>query len=225
MKRLLRLLALAALPLVLLACSEEEPAVTDVTTATAEGGTPLVERTASPTPASVATSTPAGAASPGGTAVPGTQVSPPVETPIPAATETVTSTYTIPTSQLPRVRFAGADGPVQLPVEVPPRSEYAIGLSGRTSLEGRGMVFYREDFGQTGFWMQNTHIDLDIAFVDDQGEILFITTMFADTRDIHRPDAPYVVAIEAPAGWYAANGIAEGGRVEYLFDLEATVTD
>lgn len=147
------------------------------------------------------------------------------ETPIPAASEVVTSTYPIPTSQLPLVRFQAAAGSVELPVEVPPRSEYAIGLSGRASLEGRGMLFYRENFGQTGFWMKNTHIDLDIAFVDADREILLITTMIADTEDIHRPDSPYVAAIEAPAGWYAEHGIMEGHPVEYLFDLESTVTD
>lgn len=145
------------------------------------------------------------------------------ETPIPEASEVVASTYTTLTSDLPLVRFEQAS--VELPVEVPPRSEYAIGLSGREYLDRRGMLFYREDFGQTAFWMKNTHIDLDIAFVDADRRILLITTMFADTEDIHRPDSPYVVAIEAPAGWYATHGVTKGDTVEYLFDLESTVTD
>lgn len=147
------------------------------------------------------------------------------ETPIPQPSETVASTYFTPTSELPLVRFLTSEGSVELPVEVPPRSEYPIGLSGRWSLEGRGMVFYREDFGQGAFWMQNTHVDLDIAFVDRDREILHITTMRADTLDYHRPDRDYVIAIETPAGWYAANGIREGDRVEFLFDLEETVQD
>ena len=145
------------------------------------------------------------------------------ETPIPEASEVVASTYTIPTSELPLVRFERAS--VELPVEVPPRGEYSIGLSGREHLDRRGMLFYRENFGQAGFWMRNTHVDLDIAFVDANRRILLIPTMIADTEDIHRPDSPYVVAIEAPAGWYAAHGITEGDTVEYLFDLESTVTD
>ena len=145
------------------------------------------------------------------------------ETPIPEASEVVASTYTIPTSDLPLVRFERVS--VELPVEVPPRSEYPIGLSGREHLDRRGMLFYRENFGQTGFWMKNTHIDLDIAFVDADRRILLITTMIADTEDIHRPGSPYVVAIEAPAGWYAAHGVTDGDTVEYLFDLESTVTD
>ena len=221
MKRVLLALAVLVLPVLLLACSDDESASTDVTTATVEEGTPDVAGTTSPTGSSAATGATEASTPP--TADPGSPIAPGSETPIPPATETVTSTYAIPTSQLPLVRFE--DVGAELPVEVPPRSEYAIGLSGRPSLEGRGMVFYREDFGQTGFWMLNTHIDLDIAFVNRDREIVWVTTMFADTRDIHRPDEPYVVAIEAPAGWYAAHGIEAGDTVEYLFDLQALVTD
>jgi len=159
------------------------------------------------------------------TSVAGSPVTTASETAIPAPSETVASTYFIPTSELPLVRFQGTDEPVELPVEVPPRSEYSIGLSGRTVLEGRGMVFYRENFGQASFWMRNTHIDLDIAFVDANRTIIFITTMTADTEDFHHPPSPYVVAIEATAGWYAEHGIKAGDSVEYLFDLQATVTD
>lgn len=189
--------------LALVACGEDEPAPSEITTATAEGGTPRVEST--PSPSSTATAL--------------------VETPIPEPSETVTSTYFIPTSELPLVRFGTSEGSVELAVELPPRSEYAIGLSGRTSLGERGMLFYRERFGQTGFWMQNTHIDLDIAFVDSEQTIVHITTMLADTADVHRPPEPYVVAIEAPAGWYAEHGIEAGDQVEYLFDLQEEVTD
>jgi len=190
------------------------PSVSVSPTSATEAATTVPGTTPEPT-------TVAGETATAGTATP----APAEETAIPAASEPVTSTYYIPTSQLPLVRFHTSTGPVELRVEVPARSEYAIGLSGRTSLEGRGMVFYREDFGQTGFWMRNTHIDLDIAFVNADGEIVFITTMIADTEDIHRPDTPYVAAIEATAGWYAAHGVQEGDEVEYLFDLSAAVTD
>ena len=159
------------------------------------------------------------------TSVAGPRIATASETAIPAPSEAVSSTYFIPTIELPLVRFQGTAGPVELPVEVPPRSEYSIGLSGRTTLEGRGMILYRENFGQASFWMRNTHIDLDIAFVDADRKIIFITTMTADTEDFHHPPSPYVVAIEATAGWYAEHGIKAGTSVEYLFALQATVTD
>lgn len=222
MKRLC-LLVLSAFTLLLVSCGEDAPppALDDVTSG------PSAANTASPA-SSEATSTSATTSStgtPSTAPVPETQSPPGTETSIPAPSEPVTSTYSTPTSELPLVRFETDTGSVELPVEVPPRSEYAIGLSGRTTLEGRGMLFYREDFGQTGFWMRNTHIDLDIAFIDPDGQIVFITTMTADTDDIHRPDEPYVAAIEATAGWYAEHGVEVGDTVTYLFDLDEVVTD
>jgi len=215
MKRLC-LLVLGALTLLLVGCGEDDAALdVDPTSTATAASTATTEATAA---ATSATGTPS-------TAVSATQSTAGTETPIPAPSEPVTSTYSTPTSELPLVRFETGSGSVELPVEVPPRSEYAIGLSGRTSLEGRGMLFYREDFGQTGFWMRNTHIDLDIAFVNPDGEIVFITTMTADTDDIHRPDEPYVAAIEANAGWYAEHGVEVGDTVTYLFDLDEVVTD
>jgi len=72
-----------------------------------------------------------------------------------------------------------------------------------------------------GFWMLNTHIDLDIAFVDERGTIVAIRTMRAETQEIHHPGEHYLVALEAAAGWYAEHGVEAGHTVEYLFDLEA----
>lgn len=135
----------------------------------------------------------------------------------------VASTAAIPTDELPVVRFFTAGGvAVDLPVEVPPRSEYHIGLSGRRSLEGRGMLFYYAgESGGPGFWMRGTYVDLDIAFVAGDGSIIVIKQMRAETEEVHHPGWPYLAGIEAPIGWYEAHGIAAGGRVEFLFDPEA----
>ena len=133
--------------------------------------------------------------------------------------EPFASTASIPTSELPLVRFVPRTGaPVELPVEVLPREEFAIGFSGRYEIEGRGMLFYYPELSGGGFWMRNTHVDLDIAFIDADRQVIFITTMLADTLDVHRPGAPYLAAIETPAGWYAEHGIGVGARVEFLFD-------
>ena len=107
-----------------------------------------------------------------------------------------------------------------LPVEVPPRSEYSVGLSGRYELGERGMLFHYPTDAYTGaFWMRNTHIDLDIAFVGGDFVVIAILRMTADTRDLHRPDRGYMYAVEAPAGWYAANGIAPGDTARLTFEL------
>lgn len=166
------------------------------------------------------------ASSPPGFSTPGFTV-PPAATPPPLATftpgpEPTATSGAIPTEQLPQVRFTlpgAANAPVILPVEAPPASEYGIGLSGRRSLEGRGMVFYYPDGTATsGFWMKNTHVDLDIAFVDRSLTVIAVMQMKADTETVHRPATPYLAAIEAPHGYYAAAGIREGARVEFLYD-------
>jgi uncharacterized membrane protein (UPF0127 family) len=135
--------------------------------------------------------------------------------------EPVASTASTPTLQLPRAVFISGQARTELPIEVPPEREYGIGLSGRHSLEGRGMLFSFPDGANTGFWMKGTHIDLDIAFIDSSMTVTQITTMRANTLDIHRPPTPYIAAIEAPAGWYAASGITVGAQVTVSVDLKA----
>jgi len=132
----------------------------------------------------------------------------------------VASTFAVPTSDLPVVRFTADDGrTAELPVEVPPREEYSIGLSGRVSLEGRGMLFYYPgETGGPGFWMRGTFIDLDIAFVAADGTIIEITQMQAESEEVHHPGQPYLAGIEAPLGWYAQHGIEAGDRFEFLFN-------
>jgi uncharacterized membrane protein (UPF0127 family) len=132
----------------------------------------------------------------------------------------VASTAAIATEDLPRVRFVVATGmEAVLPVEVPPQEEYAIGLSGRRTFEGRGMLFYYPDGRHTGgFWMKGTLFDLDIAFVDADLRVIEVIRMTAESLEIHQPSQPYLAAIEAPAGWYAQRGIGPGARVQFLFD-------
>jgi len=157
-----------------------------------------------------------------------TVTAPPVQTPLPTFTpgpEPTATTGALPTDQLPQARFtavsASGTSVTVLPVEVPPSSEYGVGLSGRRSLSGRGMLFYFPDGkGTSGFWMKNTHVDLDVAFIDTSMTVIAVLQMQADTETVHRPGVPYLAAIEAPRGYYAAAGIGAGARVEFLFDVD-----
>ena len=146
----------------------------------------------------------------------------PAATAPPTATaEPVASTAALATSALPKAKFTTGTASVTLPIEVPPEREYGIGLSGRSSLEGRGMLFAFPDGAAVGFWMKGTHIDLDIAFVDASMRVIEVKTMRADTLDIHKPAANYVAAVEVPAGWYAANAVKVGATVVFDVDLRA----
>lgn len=135
-----------------------------------------------------------------------------------AVAEPVASTASIPVERLPVAEFVPANGePARLPIEVLPAGEFTIGLSGRRTLGERGMLFDYGVPGQEGaFWMKNTHIDLDIAFIDEALRIVSIRTMRAESEEFVHSSAPYQSAIEAPAGWYAAHGVREGDRVRYL---------
>jgi uncharacterized membrane protein (UPF0127 family) len=180
--------------------------------------------TAVPTAPTIAASPPAGAAA---SPTPSTTVEPsptpePTPTAEPTPAEPVASTASIPLAELPRVDFVRADGSaVSLPVEIPPRSDYGLGLSGRYELKGRGMVFYYpQGTSAIGFYMKNTHIDLAIAFVGQDDRVIAIRQMVAESLDLVRPGGVYHYAVEAPAGWYAERGITEGALLRLPPGLE-----
>jgi uncharacterized membrane protein (UPF0127 family) len=197
-------------------------AATSALLATACGGSTGAVPTATPTPSLTstveATTTPSQTATATATATPT-----PTPTPEPRFDDIVASTTFVPLDDLDVVEFTSEGGNARLSIEVPAPSEYGIGLSGRYQLGERGMLFYYPEGNRGGFWMRNTHIDLDIAFVDSELRIIDILRMEADTETIHQPDATYIAAIEAPAGWYERASIEPGDDVEFLFDVQAAV--
>lgn len=154
------------------------------------------------------------------TAVPAATASP-TATPQPRPNDAVVaSTASIPLADLDLVEFTDSEGrATTFPIEVPPRSEYSVGFSGRYVLGERGMLFHYDGLRSGAFWMKNTHIDLAIAFVDEQLRIVEIREMTADSLDLVRPASGYRYAIETRSGWYAERGIEAGDRVRFLFEL------
>ncbi len=61
--------------------------------------------------------------------------------------------------------------------------------------------------------MRNTLIPLSIAWLDANGTIVDIQDMQPQSDDVHVPSAPYVYALEANQGWFAASGVSPGQRV------------
>lgn len=137
-----------------------------------------------------------------------------------------TSTATIPRDELPVVEFVTVTGAVvPFAVEVPPRDEYSIGLMNRPELVERGMLFYYDPPRLAGFYMKNVPIDLDIAFVGADGTVQEIRRMEAQSLEIIRPEREFQFAVEAPPGWYEANGIASGDRMRLTFELPSYLVD
>lgn len=146
----------------------------------------------------------------------------PSVTPTPAiAGQPIASTANIPRALLPTVEFSrGATLLATLPIEVPPREEYSIGLSGRQALyEERGMLFHYAAMARGSFWMKDTHFDLAIAFVDNNETIVDIFEMQAESTTVMTPRADYRYAIEAPSNWYLQRGVRVGDRARLAFTL------
>ncbi len=93
--------------------------------------------------------------------------------------------------------------------------ERARGLMFRPSMSpDAGMLFVFEQESQAGFWMRNTLIPLSIGWVDRDGTIVDIQDMQPLSDEVHTPTAPYWYAIEANQGWFEANGVGVGQRVQ-----------
>jgi len=74
----------------------------------------------------------------------------------------------------------------------------------------RGMLFVFDRDETGGFWMRNTIIDLDIAFVRADGRIVQTFTMAALDESSYTPKSPYRYALEVNAGVFTRFGIREG---------------
>lgn len=90
------------------------------------------------------------------------------------------------------------------------------GLMHRESLpEDHGMLFVYEAERRLSFWMRDTPIPLDIAFIDRAGRIVDIQQMEPLSDDTHTSRAPALYALEMRHGWFEDHGVEVGDRVEF----------
>jgi len=137
-----------------------------------------------------------------------------------------------------------APAPAPLPpgpgaVERLPTAEIGVGdvplvveVADQAAERNRGMMFRRRlgpdeamlfvypyETNHSPFWMKNTLVDLDIAFIAADGTILQIERMRALSTESTWSREPYRYALETPAGWFASHGIGEGATVTLPEDL------
>ncbi len=107
---------------------------------------------------------------------------------------------------------------VKLQVEIVQDAESRQkGLMNRDELEeNEGMLFVFEATRMLSFWMRNTFIPLDIAFIDETGLIVDIQRMapLDDTTSYYSAQ-PALYALEVNAGWFEQHGIGVGSRVAF----------
>ena len=85
----------------------------------------------------------------------------------------------------------------------------------------QGMAFVFEEPTDATFWMRDTLLPLSIAFVDAAGEIVTVREMTpceADPCPTYAADGPFVLAVEANAGYFAREHVGVGDRA-HLTDV------
>jgi uncharacterized membrane protein (UPF0127 family) len=93
--------------------------------------------------------------------------------------------------------------------------ERATGLMYRESMPpNHGMLFVFERPGQQCFWMKNTLLPLDVAFVADDGSIVNIERMKPSTLDAHCSTKPVRFVLEMNDGWFEKRAIPAGFRLK-----------
>ena len=100
----------------------------------------------------------------------------------------------------------------------------ARGLMHREFLpEDQGMlfIFAREDV--YCFWMKNTLIPLDIAFIDANWNIIDIQSMRPHSEELVCPPGNVLYALEVNEGWFARRGIASVSRVGLSEELKKRI--
>jgi uncharacterized membrane protein (UPF0127 family) len=95
-----------------------------------------------------------------------------------------------------------------------------VGLMYRRAMPlDEGMFFIFPTEVPRAFWMKNTPIDLDILFLDHNGKVVSIRTMYAYDQTSIPSDEPAKYAIEINAGVVAAAGLKVGMVVDIPADL------
>jgi len=99
--------------------------------------------------------------------------------------------------------------------------ERAEGLMYREEVpEGTGMLFVFPDSQPRAFWMANTYVPLDIAYMDPAYRIVDIIAMEPLVTDSYPSRAPAMFGLEVRQGWFAEKGVAIGAQAEIVFGVQ-----
>ena len=93
-----------------------------------------------------------------------------------------------------------------------------VGLKYRDEVpEGTGMLFVFQAESVQSFWMMDTYVALDIAYIDAKFRIVDIQQMEPLTTDLHTSARPAMFILEVRKGWFEERGVRVGDGVELIF--------
>lgn len=76
-----------------------------------------------------------------------------------------------------------------------------------------GMLFKYQSPKILSFWMQNTYIPLDIAFINEENKIEKIESMIPLSTRAVRSEKPCIMALEVLSGTLKSSGIKVGDKI------------
>lgn len=87
--------------------------------------------------------------------------------------------------------------------------------------DGTGMLFVFPDNAVRSFWMANTYVALDIAYLDPSFRVVDIMQMEPLVTESYVSRAPAMYGLEVRQGWFAARGVEVGAQAEIVFGVPA----
>jgi uncharacterized protein len=118
-----------------------------------------------------------------------------------------------PQTNLPRTTLQAGMHRINAQVAATP-AQRQVGLMWRKTMPmHEGMLFVFERPEPQCFWMKNTLLPLAIAFVQDDGSIVNIAEMKAQTTNSHCSEKPVRYVLEMNQGWFAKRNIKAGFKL------------
>ena len=86
--------------------------------------------------------------------------------------------------------------------------------------DGTGMLFVFQDSAVRSFWMANTYVALDIAYLDPSFRVVDIMQMEPLVTESYVSRAPAMYGLEVRQGWFGERGIEVGEQAEIVFGTQ-----
>ncbi len=124
-------------------------------------------------------------------------------------------TFSQESSQLNLARTVIQAGMFQIDAQVAQTpQEREIGLMFRRDMPlHEGMIFVFERAATQCFWMKNTIMPLTAAFISEDGTIVNLADMKAQSTDSHCSDKEVRFVLEMHQGWFAKRNIKAGYKL------------